>query len=571
MYYELRWFPLSVILIEGVFSNTGPLENNKRAYWALLKKGAFKISTPQERTRNQSNINPEDKFGEEQRLLSSFTSNNHKEDKAEVAMDSLKFAETLSAALPIPDTTFTPFEFVETKPDTPTEGYQPTTTTTEDNVELGHDAFLLEIPQQPGDTEHHYVLALPEVQSPEEDEMSEVSSAGGIEEHFPMLERAMSMIPTQLPTDITDVQIAATEVEVGKMTTELHLDMVVKRQVPVVGYVILISGFFAMASVGTALDLQGHAVSPTMKTFWRLSSTALLLFPLAANSMRREGLPKLTQTQWIMFPLAALAYGQMVTAFVIALSMTSLANSFVLSNLTSLFLITGKIVMGVPIVYMEVFGATIGFTGAAICAGDTSGSEAPDEDSPHSTGNEMLGNLIATSASLGMVVYLTVAKDLRASCDLYIFMFVIMLLASVFLLAYMILSGEYITFSMDHNHGIFGWILPTPDRLPLELYMVLSCNFLGTMGYVAVLKYFDSVVIATIMLMEPVVAAFIQFWVGLDGLPGTQTWIGDAIVTIGSALVIYSGSKKTEHIDATKAVRPRLNTMDIHKSVVSIR
>jgi hypothetical protein len=48
VYYELTWFPLSVILIEGVFSNTGPLENNKQAYWALLKEGAFKISTPQE-------------------------------------------------------------------------------------------------------------------------------------------------------------------------------------------------------------------------------------------------------------------------------------------------------------------------------------------------------------------------------------------------------------------------------------------------------------------------------------------------------------------------------------------
>ena len=32
VYYELTWFPLSVILVEGVFSDTGPLVNNKRAY-----------------------------------------------------------------------------------------------------------------------------------------------------------------------------------------------------------------------------------------------------------------------------------------------------------------------------------------------------------------------------------------------------------------------------------------------------------------------------------------------------------------------------------------------------------
>jgi len=124
------------------------------------------------------------------------------------------------------------------------------------------------------------------------------------------------------------------------------------------------------------------------------------------------------------------------------------------------------------------------------------------------------------------------------------------------------MSGEHVTFSFDANHGVFGWLNLTTDRLALELYMVLSCNFLGTMGYVAVLKYFDSVVVSTVMLMEPVCAALFGFWADLDPLPGPQTWLGDVIVTVGSALVIYSGSKKTEHIDATKAMRPRSETVE---------
>eukprot|EP00957_Ditylum_brightwellii_P164523 12526020-Ditylum_brightwellii.AAC.1 len=45
-----------------------------------------------------------------------------------------------------------------------------------------------------------------------------------------------------------------------------------------------------------------------------------------------------------------------------------------------------------------------------------------------------------------------------------------------------------------------------------------------------------------------------------------QTWIGDAIVTMGSGMVIYSGSSKTESIDATKAVRPKHETIDIGSS-----
>lgn len=73
--------------------------------------------------------------------------------------------------------------------------------------------------------------------------------------------------------------------------------------------------------------------------------------------------------------------------------------------------------------------------------------------------------------------------------------------------------------------------------------MVIICNIIGTAGYV---KYFDPVVVSTAMLMEPVVGALQGFLMGVDPLPGLQTWIGDLIVTSGSALVIISGSKKVE-------------------------
>lgn len=472
---------------------------------------------------------------------------------AQVTLNANAFAEALENAIPIPDTTVDTYDNTTVVEDEGEDGGQ---------VELFHEAFLLE--NQAG----NYILALPEIEQDErdEDDISAVSSVV-----FPMLEKAMSYIPTHLPTDIKEVQLEATEVEVDKLTTEIQLDLVVKRQVPFIGYAILIAGFFALSSVGVALKLQGDGVTPTLKTFWRVSATALGLLPLAINSIRTEGLPKLSRSQWIMFPLAAIAYGEMTTAFVVALSMTSLANAFILSNLTSLVLIAGKLVMGVPIVVAEVSGALIGFSGAAVCAFDTTsganssdGVEMADTEmtgsDPHP--NEMIGNLIALSASFGMAAYLAIARDLRANCNLYVFMFVIMLLSSIFILLFIIVSGEHVTFSFDANHGVFGWLNLTGDRLALELYMVLSCNLLGTMGYVAVLKYFDSVVVSTVMLMEPVCAALFGFWAGLDPLPGPQTWVGDAIVTLGSAIVIMSGAKKTEHIDATRALRPRSDTVD---------
>merc|ERR1719203_139360 len=92
--------------------------------------------------------------------------------------------------------------------------------------------------------------------------------------------------------------------------------------------------------------------------------------------------------------------------------------------------------------------------------------------------------------------------------------------------------------------------------------MAVVVNLIGTIGYISVLKYFDSIVVSVIMLMEPVVGVFIGHWVGVESLPAAQTWIGSAIVTFGSGLVVYSGSTKTESIDATNAVRPRSDTID---------
>ena len=88
----------------------------------------------------------------------------------------------------------------------------------------------------------------------------------------------------------------------------------------------------------------------------------------------------------------------------------------------------------------------------------------------------------------------------------------------------------------------------------------------STLGYISVLKYFDSIVVSVIMLMEPVVGVFIGRWVGVDSLPSARTWIGSAIVTVGSGLVVYSGATKTESIDATQAVRPRATSVDCGKS-----
>jgi drug/metabolite transporter (DMT)-like permease len=500
-----------------------------------------------------------------------------------VALVADAFIDTLTDVLPDAATT-------TLDDDSHHDAYFDTMETMENHraLHLQTHAFLLELPQTttstavagqpPAEESHHFILALPADAQPWDDNVSEASDTSFLQ--------GVSF----LPSDVQDVHIEATTVsmpmdyayndnivqypfsggikqpQLPSFPSGIRLDLVVKRQVPLIGYVILITGLWALSSVGVALNWQGHAVSPLLKTYWRLVATALVLLPMAWHSTRASGMPlqQLTSaTQWMLLIVCAACYAFMTAAFVVALDLTTVVNAFVLSDLAPLFLILGRWIMGLPVLYTEGLGAAIGFLGGTVCALDQSSSSSMDlnmtgeivstssrQTHPHA----LTGDLLAFLASAATVIYLLIAKKLRPHVDLFMFMFLLMSIASLFMLAYMILAGEDIRLSDDPNFGLWGWIRLTPDRLPLELYLAVVCNVLGTTGYVAVMKYFEPVVVSTVMLMEPVLGALMGVAAGLDPLPGLQTWIGDGVVTVGIVLVVWSGAKTTETIDATEAL-----------------
>jgi drug/metabolite transporter (DMT)-like permease len=418
-------------------------------------------------------------------------------------------------------------------------------------------AFLLEVPTQ---ELPHFILALPAYDA-WEDNVSEAS-----EDDASYFLQGLS----HLPTDVYDVQLEATpytfekdyeDAEDDTNQGHIRLDVVIQRKVPWIGYVLLILGLLSLSSVGTAMNLQHDVSSPSMKSFWRYSATCVVLLPLFLHSIRRTGWPQLTLPQWRLFLLCSLCYAFMTAAFVTALELTTLADAFVLSNLAPLFIIVGRWVLGLPILYMEGLGAGIGFVGGLVCAFDSSPSTTlwhTTLATEHSPAHAALwGNGLAVLASGAVAVYLLLAKHLRQHMDLFVFTFLLMLTSAVLVLFYMIfIAGEPVRWSHDRQDGLFGWTNWTLDRLPLELYMALICNLLGTTGYIAVMKYFEAVVVSTVMLMEPALGAIMGALAGSDPMPGPVTWLGNAIVTVGIALVVWSGAKTTETIDATKALTP---------------
>jgi hypothetical protein len=78
-----------------------------------------------------------------------------------------------------------------------------------------------------------------------------------------------------------------------------------------------------------------------------------------------------------------------------------------------------------------------------------------------------------------------------------------------------------------------------------QLVVFYSAPVIGSMGYLRSTQYFDNLVISVATLMEPVVASFLAYSMGVGVLPGALGWFGNALVMLGTVAVIDPRSKKT--------------------------
>jgi drug/metabolite transporter (DMT)-like permease len=266
---------------------------------------------------------------------------------------------------------------------------------------------------------------------------------------------------------------------------------------PLSAYLLLAMAVFSLSAIGPLLEAQ-KSVTSSMKICWRQFATSCLLFPFAVVSVRKDGLPRMTSAQWFTFFLTSVCYTIMCVGFVISLEYTAVGNAVILCNSQSLLLLAGKMLVGHPVSFMEATGALVAFSGAILCSIDSS------QAAPASAGGKtFLGDFIGIVSALGGVGYLIFAKQTRSHMSLYVFMYLNMLMGSLFTLSFIALVfREPVTFDRNESTGIFGWLNMDADRLPLEIAMVIWCNFFGSLGYVRAMQFFDNLVICVAALVS---------------------------------------------------------------------
>lgn len=312
---------------------------------------------------------------------------------------------------------------------------------------------------------------------------------------------------------------------------------------PLVAYLLLAAAVVGLSSIGPLLNVQ-NGVDGTIKTLWRNSATAVALLPFALRSIFAEGIPSLSIAQSLVLILTGACYAAYTVLFAWAVKYTTIGNAVIFGNTQAIILLIGKTIMGEPLSLMEGLGSVVAFIGAIFCSRDS----AQGEDTSLA-GSSLLGDGYALLCAFCGVGYLITAKAIRRTMNLYVFMCCVMFWSSVGSLVLAHLAGIEVTLDRHVDHGAFGWINWEFDRLPLELVMVLSCQFLGALGYIRCMHYFSTLVISVATLMEPVVAELTAVALGVGDLPGWMGWVGNLLVILGTLAVVYrpSSSDKGSH------------------------
>jgi drug/metabolite transporter (DMT)-like permease len=249
--------------------------------------------------------------------------------------------------------------------------------------------------------------------------------------------------------------------------------------IPLSAYLLLASAIISLSAIGPALQYQTGATS-SMKIVWRQLATGLLLCPMAMRSVWKHGLPTLDWRQWGNFLVMATCYVTMTVGFALSLEYTAVGNAVILSNSQSILLLAGKFFVAEQVTHLEGTGALVAFLGAVLCSKDS------QDVVPTSFGDTtILGDCIAMLAAFGGVGYLVFAKPLRSEIDLFVFMTANMLVGTLMIILFMVVVlKEEISLDMDPAIGLFGWLQPQLDRLPVEIIIVVICNLFGTLGYI---------------------------------------------------------------------------------------
>lgn len=298
----------------------------------------------------------------------------------------------------------------------------------------------------------------------------------------------------------------------------------------------LVAGGLAVGvvAVSSAAILIRVAAAPAVAVaFWRCLGGGAVLAPFAARA--RRGRSPLEAGQWAQLAGSGLLLAVHFALWIGSLSLTTVASSVTLTNMTPLFAGLGSaILLGEPPSRRVWAGVALTVPGAGLVAvGDATG--------PALGGRALLGDAMALGGAAAMAGYLLVGRSARRRLPTSVYAGAVYGVA-----AGVLLVAAWATGSALAGYGLATWLALAG--------LVAGPQMLGHTVFNAVLSAVTATVVAVVAVAEPVGSTLLA-WLLLDELPTPLFWAGAPLILAG-ILVATAPRPRRPATGADRAAAP---------------
>lgn len=287
---------------------------------------------------------------------------------------------------------------------------------------------------------------------------------------------------------------------------------------------------------------------------WRLFACAVVNGAIGAVQLYVEGAEgrRNAKREWYMTIPAGALLMLHFWLWLSSLRYTTLVHSSVLVTMTPAFFAGYAIVARTPVSRGELGGTCIAITGAVVMSLAAARTGADEAFVPHSTLWRLLGppegaregqgathapdpsvfgDALALAAAAAFCGYLAIGRRVRAWMPLFSYTFGVNFTAAVLFAVLTLSQGA--SLAAQGAAGLFGF-LSEVRFFVLTAFVSIVPGTIGHSGFSAVIRYIHPLTLTLACNLEPSLASFLGWAVGVAAAPGWISVVGGAVVSSGA-------------------------------------
>ena len=294
----------------------------------------------------------------------------------------------------------------------------------------------------------------------------------------------------------------------------------------IMAWSILIIALFTVSSAGTILQSMGE-IPPFLRASWRMQGSALILLPFFIFQYLKNNKLSINKNDIQLLFLSSIFLALHFGLWVWSLDNTSLVHSLLFVTMHPIIVVALMPILGSSAKKGHIIGAILGVLGAMITLADV--NKIGDVS--------LIGDIAAFGGALTVVGYIFIGRHLRyeKNMPVFIYAFPVTLGAGIWL-CFATIFFESTSFSTSLPElNVFGWV----DSIWLIwiVYLSIGPGLMGHTGINTILKWLPPIMVSSVLLLEPVIGAFIGWIFTGELILGMWTLIGGPLMIIGVLII----------------------------------